>query len=62
MNIDFKDIFNIELLSKEEALSMYDVDFQHVMLIIGVHTENGKVIRWKIEDSLVIRFIKMAII
>lgn len=48
---NYKDTFNIELLSKEEALSMYDIDFQHVMLITGVHIENEKVIRWKIEDS-----------
>ena len=48
---NYKDIFNVELLSKEEALSMYDIDFQHVMLFTGVHIENGKSIRWKVEDS-----------
>lgn len=48
---NYKDVFSIELLSKEEALSMYSIDFQHVMLITGVHIENNKIIRWKIEDS-----------
>lgn len=48
---NYKDTFNIDLLSKEEALSMYDINFQHVMLITGVHIENDKIIRWKIEDS-----------
>lgn len=48
---NYKDTFNIGLLSKEEALSMYGIDFHHVMLITGVHIENEKVIRWKIEDS-----------
>lgn len=48
---NYKDTFNINLLSKEEALSMYDIDFQHVMLITGVHIENDKAIRWTIEDS-----------
>ena len=30
---------------------MYDIDYQHVMLITGVHIENDKIVRWKIEDS-----------
>ena len=48
---NYKDTFNIELLSKEEALSIHDIDFQHVMLITGVHIEDDKAVRWKIEDS-----------
>ena len=48
---NYKEVFNIDLLSKEEALSLYDIDYQHVMLITGVHIENDKTIRWKIEDS-----------
>ena len=48
---NYKEVFNIDLLSKEEALSLYDIDYQHVMLITGVHIENDKIIRWKIEDS-----------
>lgn len=48
---NYKEVFNIDLLSKEEALSLYDIDYQHVMLITGVHIENDKIVRWKIEDS-----------
>lgn len=48
---NYKEVFNIDLLTKEEALSMYDIDYQHVMLITGVHIEDDKIIRWKIEDS-----------
>ena len=48
---NYKDIFNIELLTKSEALSMYDIDFQHLMLLTGVHIEDNKIIRWKVEDS-----------
>ncbi|MBP3800072.1 MAG: aminopeptidase, partial [Bacilli bacterium] len=48
---NYKEVFNIDLLTKEEALSMHDIDYQHVMLITGVHIENDKTIRWKIEDS-----------
>lgn len=48
---NYKDVFNIDLLSKDEALSLYDIDYQHVMLITGVHIENDKIIRWKVEDS-----------
>lgn len=48
---NYEEVFNIDLLTKEEALSLYDIDYQHVMLITGVHIENDKIIRWKIEDS-----------
>ncbi len=48
---NYEKVLGINLLSKKEALSMYDIDYQHVMLITGVHIENGKSIRWKIEDS-----------
>lgn len=48
---NYSDVFDIELLTKEEALSMFDIDYQHVMLITGVHIEDDKIIRWKIEDS-----------
>lgn len=48
---NYKAVFSIELLTKEEALSMYDIDYQHVMLLTGVHVENDHPIRWKVEDS-----------
>jgi len=48
---NYKDVFPMDLLTKEEALSMYDIDFQHVMLFTGVHIENDLPVRWKVEDS-----------
>lgn len=38
-------------LTKEEALSMWEIYNNHVMLITGVQIENGKSIRWKVLDS-----------
>lgn len=48
---NYKDVLPIDLLTKEESLSMYDIDYQHVMLFTGVHIENDHPIRWKVEDS-----------
>lgn len=48
---NYKDVFKFELLTKEEALTLYDIDYQHVMLITGVHIVDDKIIRWKVEDS-----------
>ena len=48
---NYKDVFNIDLLTKEEALSSFDIYYQHLMLITGVHIENDKPIRWKVENS-----------
>ncbi len=48
---NYQDVFSIDLLTKEESLSTYDIDYQHVMLLTGVHVENNQPIRWKVEDS-----------
>ena len=48
---NYHDVFGINFLTKEEALSMYDISYQHCMLITGVHIEDDHIIRWKIEDS-----------
>lgn len=48
---NFKEVFNIEPLTKEEALSTYDIGTDHAMLITGVHLEANKPVRWKIIDS-----------
>lgn len=48
---NYRDTFDIDLLTKEEALSMRDITFQHVMLMTGVHLEDNKPMRWKVEDS-----------
>lgn len=47
----YKEVFHTELLAKEEALSLHDISNGHIMLITGVHIENGKPIRWKVQDS-----------
>ncbi len=48
---NYQDIFPMNLLTKEESLSIYDIDYQHVMLLTGVHIENNHPVRWKVEDS-----------
>ena len=48
---NYRDVFSIDLLTKEESLSTYDIDYQHAMLLTGVHIENNRSIRWKVEDS-----------
>lgn len=48
---NYKNVFSIDLLTKEESLSMHDIDYQHVMLITGVHIEDNHPVRWKVEDS-----------
>ena len=48
---NYQEVFGFEPLTKEEALSMYEIRYQHCMLITGVHLEQDKPVRWKIEDS-----------
>ncbi len=48
---NYKEVFNIDLLTKEEALNSFDIYYQHLMLITGVHIEYNKTIRWKVENS-----------
>ena len=48
---NYKDVFNIDLLTKEESLGRFDIYYQHLMVINGVHIENNKPIRWKAENS-----------
>ncbi len=48
---NYKDVFNIDLLTKEEALNSFDIYYQHLMVITGVHIEDNKPIRWKVENS-----------
>ena len=42
---NYKDVFNMDLLTKEEALSSFDIYYQHLMLITGVYIEDNKTIR-----------------
>ena len=48
---NYKEVFNIDLLTKEEALNSFDIYYQHLMLITGVHIEYNKTIRCKVENS-----------
>ena len=48
---NYKEVFHIKHLTKEEALSLHDIGNEHIMLITGVHIENGKPVRWKVQDS-----------
>ncbi len=48
---NYREAFQIDLLTKEEALSLSDISYQHVMLLTGVHLEKNKPVRWKVEDS-----------
>ncbi len=42
---------NLEKMSKEEALNLYDISAEHAMTITGVNIIDGKTQRWKVEDS-----------
>lgn len=48
---NYEEILGIEPLTKEEALNMYNIRFQHAMAFCGVHLLDNKPIRWKVEDS-----------
>lgn len=47
----YKNVFFYDQLTKEEALSLYEIDFEHCMVITGVQIENDIPVKWKIEDS-----------
>lgn len=48
---NYEDTLNLNTLSKEEALNLYDISMHHVMTFTGVNLINDKPQRWKIEDS-----------
>ena len=48
---NYEDTLNLNTLSKEEALNLYDISMHHVMTFTGVNLINNKPQRWKIEDS-----------
>lgn len=48
---NYEEILGIELLTKVEALNMYNIRFQHAMAFCGVHLLDDKPVRWKVEDS-----------
>lgn len=48
---DFEKLLGVEDLTKEQALDSFDISLKHWMTFRGVHIENNKPIRWKVEDS-----------
>lgn len=48
---NYEDCLNFRKLSKEEALNLDDINFQHVMTFTGVNLIDNKPQRWKVEDS-----------
>ena len=48
---NYEDTLNLNTLSKEEALNLYDISMHHAMTFTGVNLINEKPQRWKIEDS-----------
>ncbi len=38
-------------MNKKQALESFDITLKHWMTFKGCQIENGKVIRWKVEDS-----------
>lgn len=48
---DFEKLVKYKKLSKEDGMSVGDINLHHWMTITGVHIENDKPLRWKVEDS-----------
>lgn len=48
---DFESLVKYKKLSKEDGLSLRDIELHHWMTITGVQIENGNPKRWKVEDS-----------
>ena len=48
---NYRETLNLKCLTKEEALNLRDIELHHAMIFCGVHLEDDKPIRWKVEDS-----------
>lgn len=48
---DYEKELGIQDLTKEEAVNLSDITLKHWMCIRGVQLENGRPIRWKVEDT-----------
>lgn len=48
---DYEKLVPYKKLKKEDGMSFGDIDLHHWMTITGVHLENNKPKRWKVEDS-----------
>lgn len=47
----YEELFAIKDMNKKQALESFDITLKHWMTFKGCQIENGKVIRWKVEDS-----------
>ncbi|MDE6583426.1 MAG: hypothetical protein K2K31_02095, partial [Clostridia bacterium] len=48
---DYEKYLGVKDMSKSQALESFDITLRHLMVFRGVHIENGKPVRWKVEDS-----------
>ena len=48
---DYENMIGLKTLTKKEGLETNDIFIHHAMAICGVHIEENKPIRWKVEDS-----------
>lgn len=45
------DTFGIKNMTKKQDIESADINLRHCMVFRGVHIENNKSVRWKVEDS-----------
>lgn len=48
---NYEETLNINRLTKEENLNLYNISMHHIMVFTGVNLVNDKPQRWKVEDS-----------
>lgn len=49
--LDYKNILGFEILPKLENQKFNSCNYHHAMIIVGAQIENGKPIRWKVQNS-----------
>ncbi len=48
---NYEQVFSFPLLNRKENLELFDVHCDHAMSFVGVHIEEERPIRWKVENS-----------
>ncbi len=48
---NYKDVLGVEAIGKEDEINFEDINFNHVMNIVGAHVVDDKVVRWRVENS-----------
>ena len=51
VNCDYRGLCRSIPFSKRDTVKFNDAQINHAVLVIGAHVEEGKIIRWKIENS-----------